>query len=537
MTSRLILAVCAFALSACGQTSGDPQIERLESGVLYRNDGSEISTVDPHQADGQWASAINADMFSGLMRMGPDGEPAPGLAGGWTVSEDGLLWTFALRDAVWSDGREITAEDVVYSLRRAVDPATLAAYGDIFAPILNAEAVMRGEAPPTRLGVAAPDARTVEIRLHHPMPYLPDLLADARGAIVPRHAIEMHGDDWVRPENIVVSGAYTLAERAVDRQTVLRRNPLYFDDETTCFDEVFNFPSDSTETATRRARAGELDIAWNVPASMLERVREEMPGHVRVSESPGTFYLLANTEAAPFSDRRVREALGIALDRRFAFEEVIPSGLVVADSLAPASLTAPYPPARLNWADEPIEARRARAVALLEAAGFGPDNPLAFEFAFPSGGGADRAVPVMQNDWNGLADWVDVELFSVDAAVHYQNLGAGEFAVALGGWVASIRDTAYMLDVLREGSEGNFARWSDARTEQLMDAAQAEQDPERRAALLREAEQIALDASALTPLFHRVTPSIVHPRITGWVGGAQERTPSYLLCVSDPAAP
>ncbi len=537
MKSRLILAASAFALSACGETSGDPQIERLESGVLYRNDGSEISTVDPHQADGQWASAINADMFSGLMRMGPDGEPAPGLAQSWTVSEDGLLWSFSLRDAVWSDGREITAEDVVYSLRRAVDPATLAAYGDVYAPILNAEAVMRGEAPPERLGVAAPDARTVEIRLHHPMPYLPDLLADSRAAIVPRHAIEMHGDDWVRPENIVVSGAYMLVERAVDRQTVLRRNPLYFDDQNTCFDEVFSFPSASTETATRRARAGELDIAWNVPASMLARVSEEMPGHVRVSEPPVTFYLLANTEAAPFDDVRVREALGIAIDRRFAFEEVISSGLVVANSLAPASLTAPYPPAQVSWAQEPVEARRARAVALLEAAGFGPDNPLEFEFAFPSGGAGDRAVPVMQNDWNSLADWVEVEIFGVEAAVHYQNLGAGEFSVALGGWGAVIRDTAYMLDVLRAGSEGNFARWSDPRAEQLMDEAQAEQDPERRASLLREAEQIALDAFALTPLFNRVTSSIVHPQITGWVGGAQERTPSYLLCVSDAATP
>ncbi|MFP4518386.1 MAG: peptide ABC transporter substrate-binding protein [Oceanicaulis sp.] len=531
---RIVLTLLgASVLSGCGgETRTGTQTARLESGVLYRNDGPEMSTVDPHLADGSWTQTVIGDLFVGLLRLGRDGEPAPALAESWSVSEDGLVWTFRLRPAQWSDGREITAQDVVYSLRRAVDPATAAAYVDVFAPVVNAEAILAGDLAPDALGVTAPDPATVVIELNHPMPFLPDLLADSRGAVVPRHVIEVHGDSWTAPEHIVTSGAYTLTERVLNQQTVLQRNPRFFDDANTCFDAVYNFPMESPDTAARRARAGELDIAASVPATVIDRVEEDLPGHLRYARPPGTFFFQANTEVAPFGDPRVREALGIALDRSFLFEEVIPSGATVADSLAPASLYAPYPPARLAWAGEPLEVRRARAVALLEDAGFGPDNPLSFEFAYPTGAASDRAVPALQNEWNSLADWVRVEIFGTEPATHYRNLGAGDFEAALGGWIAVIRDVSYMLDPVRDGAAGNFARWSDPEAERLMLAARAEQDPAARADLLRRAEQIALDAFAVTPFHHPERAWIVHPRIEGWIGGPVEYTPSALLCLS-----
>ena len=531
------LSVCAVlmattALTACGEGRQNAQLERIEAGVLYRNDGPELNTVDPHQANGTWTQVVTADLFVGLMRLGADGEPEAALAESWDVSEDGTVWTFSLRDAQWSDGREITAEDVVYSMQRAVDPATAAAYVEVYGPFVNADAILRGEMEPEALGVTALDARTVQIRLNHPMAFLPDLLADSRGAVVPRHAIEAHGDDWVLPENIVVNGAYTLTERTVNAQTVLVRNPLHYDNANTCFDEVFNFPITEPETATRRARAGELDIVAAVPASMYEQVRSELPGHLVITQSPNTFFLQPNNLVAPFDNPRVRESLGISVDRYFAFEEVIPEGLSVANSLVPSSLSDPYPGASIAWADEPLEERRARAVTLLQEAGYGPDNPLAFEFSYPSGSVTNRTAPSLQEDWNSLADWVEVEIFGSEAAVHYQNLGAGDFAVALGGWNAVIRDTSYMLDVVKEGAAGNFVRWSNAEFEALFLEARDELDPERRQSLLTQAEQIALDDFAITPFYSNERAWIVHPRLTGYIGGAVEYTPTYLLCAT-----
>ena len=282
----------ALILTACSPDGGqDDQTGRLEDGVLFRNDGPELNTVDPHLANGTWTQVITADLFTGLMRLGPDGEPAPGLAESWTISDDGRVWTFNLRQAQWSDGRALTADDVVYSMRRAVNPQTAAMYVEVYAPFENAEAILSGQAAPETLGVTALDERTVQIRLNHPMAFLPDLLADSRSAVVPRHVIEDHGRDWVAPENIVVSGAYTLVERTVDSQTVLERNRLFYDDANTCFDEVFNFPMTLPDTAVRRARAGELDIAAAVPASLIDQVRSELPGHLQITQPPATFFL------------------------------------------------------------------------------------------------------------------------------------------------------------------------------------------------------------------------------------------------------
>lgn len=533
IVTRLGLLTAVAFLSACGDGRGDNQVARLEAGVLFRNDGPELDAVDPHLAGGAWTQTVTGDLFVGLMRRGPDGRPELALAERYDLSEDGLTWTFTLREAQWSDGRAITADDVVYSFRRAVNPATGAAYVEVFAPVVNAGAILNGEADPEALGVAAIDDRTVEIRLVHPMPFLPQLLADARGAVLPGHVIEVHGDQWTQAENIVTNGAYTLVERVTGSQTVLERNPLFYDNANVCFDEVFNFPINSPETAARLARAGELDIASSVPAPMLDRVRDELPGHLRQAQPPGTFYFVANLNRAPFGDVRVREALSIALDREFAFTEVIPSGLIVADGLVPDSLAAPYATADIDWGEEPLESRRARALELLAQAGFGPENPLTFEFAYPSGGNGDRLAPVLQSDWNTLADWVQVEIFSTESAIHYQNLRAGEFDAALGGWVAAIQDTSYMLDVIAEGSAGNFSGWSNDEVEALLAAAQNEQDAQARAALFQRAEQIALDEFAIAPFYHFERNWIVHPRIEGWIGGMTEYTPSTQLCVSE----
>ena len=525
----------AVILSACGGPGGETQIERLESGVLFRNDGPELNTVDPHLANGSWTQPITGDLFVGLLRTDATGEPGPALAERWSVSEDGLTWTFYMREAVWSDGKPITADDVVFSLRRAVNPATAAVYVEVYSPFVNAAAILRGEADPETLGVTAIDPLTVEIQLEQPMPFLPDLMADSRSAVVPQHAIEAHGSEWVAPENIVVNGAYTLVERVLNSQTVLRRNPLFFDDASTCFEEVFNFPMALSDTAVRRARAGELDIAADVPAAQLDQVNADLPGHVQIAAPPATFFLITNTQAEPFTDVRVREALGISINRPFAFEEVIRAGTSVTDSLVPASLVEPVGPARVRWADEPLEDRRTRAVALLAEAGFGPENPFNVTFSYPTAAVSDRVAPVLQQDWNSLAEWVNVEILGTESAIHYQSLGVAEFEVALSGWVAVIRDASYMMDVVREGAAGNFAQWSNDEVETLLAEAQYEQDLIERARLFQQAEQIALDDFAVTPFYTLERSWIIHPRIEGWIGGPIEYTPSTLLCLSDAA--
>jgi oligopeptide transport system substrate-binding protein len=129
------------------------------------------------------------DLLVGLTTFDAGGRPIPGMARGWTTSPDGLTWTFHLREALWSDGAPVTAGDFVFSLRRLVDPKTGSAYANLAFPVANARAIAAGRAPLESLGVAAPDPRTVVIRLEHPTPYLPDLLAHYGVVPVPAHAV------------------------------------------------------------------------------------------------------------------------------------------------------------------------------------------------------------------------------------------------------------------------------------------------------------------------------------------------------------
>ncbi|HEX6866066.1 MAG TPA: ABC transporter substrate-binding protein, partial [Caulobacteraceae bacterium] len=135
--------------------------------------GSEPLTLDPHKATGTWEDRVISDVTVGLIQSAPDGSPMPGMAQSWETSADGLTWTFHLRDAVWSDGVPVTADDFVFSLQRILDPATASEYASLLFFIVNAQPVNEGKMPPAALGVSAPDKKTLEIRLTHPAPYLP----------------------------------------------------------------------------------------------------------------------------------------------------------------------------------------------------------------------------------------------------------------------------------------------------------------------------------------------------------------------------
>ena len=166
--------------------------------TLNRGNAQEPDTLDPHRATAQWEGNIIGDMLMGLMTEDAAGDPVPGMASGYEVSPDGLTWTFHLRDdVVWSDGVPVTADDFVFALHRINDPATAAQYATLTHVIRNAQAVSLGEARPEAMGVRAIDARTLELTLEHPAPYLPHLLTHYTMFPLPRHVLEAAGEGWV----------------------------------------------------------------------------------------------------------------------------------------------------------------------------------------------------------------------------------------------------------------------------------------------------------------------------------------------------
>lgn len=530
LSALLVAGASALVLAACG--GGEPADSDVT--VLHRGNVAEPLSLDPHKASGTWENNIIGDMFIGLFTENAAGEPIPGMAESWEVSEDGLSWTFTLREAQWSDGEPVDAYDFEFAIRRILNPETLANYASILYPIRNARAVNAGDLPPEEVGVTAVDARTFRIDLEFPAPYLPGLLTHYTSFPVPQHVVEAHGDAWIQPQNIQTNGAYKLVQWRANDFVHVERNEFFFDNQNVCIDEVFYYPTVDNPAAERRVRNGELDLNTDFAGQNLAFLQEQVPDYVRVHPYLGIIYFSFNTTLEPFDDPRVRNALSMAVDREFIAEDILRAGQIPAYSFVPPGVSGYPDTARISWMDMPIEERRVRARELLEEAGFGPDNPLRFEYAHRTTGDNPRVAPVVQQDWELIADWVDAEIVGIETQIHYSNLRAGDYVVGDGGWIGDYND-AYNFLFLAESDSipMNYSRWTNEEFDALVEEANRTLDAEERGRMLAEAEQIMLDDAPYMPIVYYVNKALVNPNVTGWEDNLVHIHRTRYLCFAD----
>ncbi|MGI9309304.1 MAG: peptide ABC transporter substrate-binding protein, partial [Gammaproteobacteria bacterium] len=258
-----------------GPIGGSSGTELAELQHLRKSNGAEPQTLDPHRAEGVPASNILRDLFEGLVIEAPDGTLIPGVAESWSMSDDGRVYEFQIRESArWSNGDPLTAKDFVYGLRRTVDPQTLSNYSTILSPIENAMAIIRGELPPDELGVAAPDIYLLRITLNDATPYFLGLLTHS--TTYPLHAasVELNGTRFTRAGNLVGNGAYVLDEWVVQSHMRLKRNSHYWNDAATTVDNVTYYPLENQDAALKRYRADALDFVTDVPLKQLQWVRD-----------------------------------------------------------------------------------------------------------------------------------------------------------------------------------------------------------------------------------------------------------------------
>jgi oligopeptide transport system substrate-binding protein len=233
------LGVLVLACGPAAASAAEPRLAQEQ--VLRLGNGPEVETLDPHRAEGVSAANVMRDLFEGLVTEAADGSLIPGAAERWTVSEDQRVYTFELRpEGRWSNGDPVTAEDFVAGLQRSADPATGSSYSQMLLPIENADAVIEGRLPPSRLGVEALDARHLRIRLKSPTPYLLGMLVHASCSPIHRASLARHGAQFAQPGKLVGNGAYRLAERVVQSHVLLERNRYYWDDAHTHIERVYH---------------------------------------------------------------------------------------------------------------------------------------------------------------------------------------------------------------------------------------------------------------------------------------------------------
>ncbi|MEL7230922.1 MAG: peptide ABC transporter substrate-binding protein [Pseudomonadota bacterium] len=520
-----------LALASCGGgSSGSDDMPTLRRGI-----SAQVDTLDPHRSSAAWENIIIGDMFHGLMQHTADGQVIPAVAESWETSEDGLTWTFKLKKTTWSDGTPLTANDFVFAMRRIQDPAVASQYSSLLYVIQNAKEVNNQELPPEELGVRAIDDYTLEITLAKPAPYLLGLLTHYTTFPVPQHVIDVHGDSWIRPENIQVNGPYKLNYWVTGDQIVVEKNPLFYEADTLCFERVAYFELTDMAAVERRIEASELDINNDFDGTRKAELEQRFPGWVRTSPGLLTTYWSFNSQQAPFDDVRVRRALAMALDREFFVNQVMTPGNIPAYNFVPPDI-ANYETERprVSWADMPRDERLVEARRLLEEAGFGPDYPLEFEYIYRATGDNPKAAPVAQDNWNDIAPWVNAQILLQDTKVLYARLRSNDFEVADGGWLADYNDPLNYLYLLDSATgQQNYGDYASAEYDALLAQAAQERDLVVRAGIFAEAEAIMLEDTPITPMWFQVTKNMVDPRLTGWAENAEDNHRSRWLCRPD----
>ena len=526
----VLALVAAFALSGCDRA---PSRAACPAGktCLHIGNGAEPISLDPHKIIGSWEHHILLDSFVGLTQEDADGVARPGMAERWEASADGLTWTFYLREAYWSDGVPLTADDFVFSLRRILSPSTASEYASLIYVLKGAQPIAEGKAAPETLGVRALSPRVLEIRLEHPAPYLLELAKHQTMYPVPRHMVEKYGDAWTNPAHFVSNGPYRIVAWRLGDYVKAVKNERFYEAEKVCVDEVYYHPTVDAISAERQVRRGELDISTDIQSNRIAFLQKEMPGYPRIHTYLGVSYLVFNPHDPALADVRVRQALSMAVDREFITQKLLRGGQKSAYTFVPpgvADYAGAKPPA---WAAWPFERRQAEARRLLAQAGYGPGRPLTLEIKHRNSTDPMLIMPAIQADWKSIG--VQATLTQNEVQIAYAAYRARDFQVADAAWVADYNDALSFLYLMQSSTGAqNYGDYKSPAFDTLIARADAEPDAARRAALLAQAESLMLEDAAVLPTYFYVNKNLVNPRITGWKANIVDFHPTRYLCVT-----
>ena len=484
---------------------------------LQRDNGQEPQTLDPHLAEGLPSAHILRDLFEGLTSESPEGRIIPGAAIRWNISADGKTYTFYLRrDAHWSNGDPVTAEDFVYGLRRSADPATASRYAAVLLPIENAAEVLAGDLPPGDLGVSAMDEFTLQIRMMGPTPYFLALLNHSSTYPVHRVSAEAHGSAFSRPGNLVSNGAYVLSDWVIRSRIELVKNPNYRDAKNVIIDKVVYYPFEDQSTALKRFRAGKLHWTSEVPNNQFKWLQKHYPDELVISPWLGSYFFGFNLEREPFiANPDLRLALVLALDRDLLTQKVTQFGELPSYTLVPPGIrdhVSPVP----EWAEWTQAEREAEARRLYAAAGYSEENPLKIEIRYTAGVNNKKMALAAASLWKQILG-VQATLLNEESKVFLRNREQKILTqVFQSGWISDYADAFGFLNLFHSSGERNYYGYSNGLYDALLDQIAAERIPSRRRLLMYEAERVLTADVPIIPFYTYVTKRMVNPRLQGW---------------------
>ena len=497
---RLLIFCCLLVLIA-GCTRNEPRAD------LVIVNGAEPQSLDPAIMTGEPDLRVVTSIFEGLTRLDPTNAlPIPGLAASWDISPDQKVYTFHMRtNLVWSTGEPLTADDVIYSWLRALNPETASDYAGQLYFLKNGEEYNTGVIKdPSLVGCKALDRYTVRAELKNPTAFFLDLCAFPTLLVVPRQTIEKYGDRWLSARPLPSSGPYELVAWRVNDKIRVRKNERYWDEANTKLEVVDFLAIASAPVALNLYETGAADVVWDkdlVPTELMD-VLSKRPDFHSFSEL-GTYFVLLNTTRKPFDDPRVRQALALVVDKDRIIRKIIKQGGIVADSLTPPGTARYQSPKGLGY--DPDKARR-----LLAEAGYpgGKGFPrVQYIFNAPAGGAAvphEKIGVELQQMWHDELG-IEVELRQLEWGTYMAAESHLDYDMGRASWIGDYNDADTFLNLYLSNNGNNRTGWKSEVYDKLIQSADEQLDPVAREKIFQKAEAMLIrDAVPIIPLYYYV---------------------------------
>ncbi|TVR42843.1 MAG: peptide ABC transporter substrate-binding protein [Planctomycetota bacterium] len=489
---------------------------------LRFNNGTEPATLDPQIMTGVPEGRIALALFSGLVSLHPRTlQPVPDLAEHWSISEDGKVYTFTLRQGLrWSDGVKIDSATIRDSWRRLLDPALASEYSYQFFAVAGAQAYFRREIPFSQVGVATPDAHTVVVTLERPTPWFLELCAFATLKPVPLHVIAERGQRWTRPENIVTSGPFTLSEWHPRRHLRMQRNPKYWDADQVILERITAFPYDDLNTALQVYRSGGMEWMPGVPVNQVEELRSH-PDYYAMPYL-GIYFYRFNVTRPPLDNPLVRRALTKAINRSVITESITRAGE------KPVSYWCP--PIGAYQPRGGLEYDRDAARALLAEAGYpgGRGFPV-LEILFNTSESHKAIAENIAHQWRQVLG-INATARNREWQTYLADLRNLDYQVARSAWIGDYYDPNTFYDCFVSGGGNNRTGWSNAEYDALLAKSQETLEPEQRQAIFDRMEEILLrEEAVIAPIYHYVYQGMLHETVMGFEHNPRDYHPFQYL--------
>ena len=522
--AALGLAACGGSKSGSTATSGTASSAGSSTGsvstagftVQY---GSNPETLDPALNSAVDGGNTIITVFETLLIINENNEAVPGQAESWTTSEDGLTWTFTMRDGLkWSDGTDLKAKDFEYSFKRMADPDTAAPYAETCLGMIDGFEEAAGfpdaDGNPTvepnldALNVkASDDGKTLTIVLAYPCSYFDKIVAFAAMSPVQKATVEANGDAWcTSPDTYVCNGPFMITEWTPSERIVLTKNPNYvggWDSSKIVSESITLLLLEDSSASFAAYNSGEAQLIKDVPTDEIPSLtKAEDGGDFYVDTILGTYYVSLNLKRDAFKDAKVRRALSLAIDRDYVANTIMQGTYSTADSIVGPGIVDEngyfHDNGNAPYISADYEANLAEAKKLLADAGYpnGEGYPT-LEYSTNDAGYHVPLAEYLQQAWSDLG--ITLTISKMEWSSFTAARRAGEYDVARNGWVMDYNDPSNMLDLFCSGNGNNDGKYSNPEFDAAIEASRVA-DVSEHFAQLHKAEDILMEDTGCLPI-------------------------------------